>query len=314
MHLSWAMLLAVAAAAKNTTIGLETIEEGSKTVSVPMGDCHTIDSYEVTTVSVKKPCRFFTGPMCIGRQTLLRPGVHESDEPVPIWSVFCEDEPEHKLELRGCVSGPALYASQSASSARMSNDGNYNDALFCLRSLPAVLPKEQYPGVQDRFDDFVACTARSIRRPFDTTRAVSSAALTFVRCTGSPAPPPCSGSWRRRRSRSFSRCWTRAPRGRLGAHAAVHVALGPTMGDVFSSVQDPAFFLHHAMVDRLWGMWQEAGPGRRDALNGTAWMFDPPWATNVSVDTVVEFGVLGGPRKIADLMDPLAGQHCYIYS
>jgi hypothetical protein len=25
--------------------------------------------------------------------------VHESDEPVPIWSVFCEDEPEHKLEL-----------------------------------------------------------------------------------------------------------------------------------------------------------------------------------------------------------------------
>jgi hypothetical protein len=37
--------------------------------------------------------------MCIGRQTLLRPGVHESDEPVPIWSVFCEDEPEHKLEL-----------------------------------------------------------------------------------------------------------------------------------------------------------------------------------------------------------------------
>ncbi|EAL89415.1 putative polyphenol monooxygenase [Aspergillus fumigatus Af293] len=90
--------------------------------------------------------------------------------------------------------------------------------------------------------------------------------------------------------------------------------LDPTMGDVFSSVQDPAFFLHHAMVDRLWGMWQEAGPGRRDALNGTAWMFDPPWATNVSVDTVVEFGVLGGPRKIADLMDPLAGQHCYIYS
>ncbi|KAH1311573.1 hypothetical protein KXX47_005609 [Aspergillus fumigatus] len=98
------------------------------------------------------------------------------------------------------------------------------------------------------------------------------------------------------------------------AGAAADVALGPTMGDVFSSVQDPAFFLHHAMVDRLWGMWQEAGPGRRDALNGTAWMFDPPWATNVSVDTVVEFGVLGGPRKIADLMDPLAGQHCYIYS
>jgi hypothetical protein len=104
--------------------------------------------------------------------------------------------------------------------------------------------------------------------------------------------------------------------GRLGAHAAVHVALGPTMGDVFSSVQDPAFFLHHAMVDRLWGMWQDASPGpeRRYALNGTAWMFDPPWAPNVTVDTVVEFGILDGPRKVADLMDPLGWEYCYIYS
>ncbi|RHZ68788.1 hypothetical protein CDV55_107190 [Aspergillus turcosus] len=99
MHLSWVMLLIVSAAAKNTTIGLETIEEGSKSISVPLGDCHNLDSYEVMTVSVKKPCRFFTGPMCIGRTTLLKPGVHESDEPVPIWSVFCEDEPDQKLEL-----------------------------------------------------------------------------------------------------------------------------------------------------------------------------------------------------------------------
>jgi hypothetical protein len=102
--------------------------------------------------------------------------------------------------------------------------------------------------------------------------------------------------------------------GRLGAHAAGHVALGPTMGDVFSSVQDPAFFLHHAMVDRLWAMWQAASPQRRFALNGTAWMFDPPWAPNVTVDTVVEFGVLGGLKRVADLMDPLEGEYCYIYS
>ncbi|KAF7137129.1 hypothetical protein CNMCM5793_007193 [Aspergillus hiratsukae] len=102
--------------------------------------------------------------------------------------------------------------------------------------------------------------------------------------------------------------------GRIGAHAAGHVALGPTMGDVFASVQDPVFFLHHAMVDRLWGMWQVAGgPERRCALNGTGWMFDPPWATAVTVDTVVEFGILGSPRKIKELMDPFAGEYCYTY-
>ncbi|KAF4191525.1 hypothetical protein CNMCM8694_001712 [Aspergillus lentulus] len=33
---------------------------------------------------------------------------------------------------------------------------DYIDALFCLRSLPSILPNDQYPGVQDRFDDFVA--------------------------------------------------------------------------------------------------------------------------------------------------------------
>ncbi|RLL92908.1 hypothetical protein CFD26_100748 [Aspergillus turcosus] len=104
--------------------------------------------------------------------------------------------------------------------------------------------------------------------------------------------------------------------GQIGAHAAGHVALGPTMGDVFASPQDPAFFLHHAMVDRLWGMWQDAvpGPERRYALNGTGWMFDPPWATVVTVDTVVEFGVLGGSRRVKELMDPFAGEYCYTYA
>lgn len=33
---------------------------------------------------------------------------------------------------------------------------DYIDALFCLRSVPSILPNSQYPGVQDRFDDFVA--------------------------------------------------------------------------------------------------------------------------------------------------------------
>ncbi|KAH1269443.1 hypothetical protein KXX33_005128 [Aspergillus fumigatus] len=121
--------------------------------------------------------------------------------------------------------------------------------------------------------------------------------------------------------RCLERSFNARPLHRFAGAAAVQRILAAQTIQEFLAVldpstagPDPAFFLHHAMVDRLWGMWQEAGPGRRDALNGTAWMFDPPWATNVSVDTVVEFGVLGGPRKIADLMDPLAGQHCYIYS
>ncbi|EAW24774.1 putative polyphenol monooxygenase [Aspergillus fischeri NRRL 181] len=309
---------------------------------------------------------------------------------------------------------------------------DYIDALFCLRSLPSVLPNEEYPGVQDRFDDFVATHInytshihnngvflswhRHYLHLFETalrTECAFNGSIPYwnwplhpnltvsplfdnspsslsgdgiynpdelilcdeqVGCVGRgsgggcvtagpftfPAWPanmgplnfhdldelyrPLDPSAFRYNPRCLMRSFNARPlhrfagadavqqilaaqtiqeflavldpstAGRLGAHAAVHVALGPTMGDVFSSVQDPAFFLHHAMVDRLWGMWQDAGPERRYALNGTAWMFDPPWATDVTVDTVVEFGVLGGPRKIADLMDPLGGEYCYIYS
>jgi tyrosinase len=35
-------------------------------------------------------------------------------------------------------------------------------------------------------------------------------------------------------------------------HAAGHFSIGGDGGDVFSSPNDPAFFLHHAMVDRVW--------------------------------------------------------------
>ena len=44
----------------------------------------------------------------------------------------------------------------------------------------------------------------------------------------------------------------RFPDGFLGMHAAGHFSIGGDGGDVFSSPNDPAFFLHHAMVDRVW--------------------------------------------------------------
>lgn len=33
---------------------------------------------------------------------------------------------------------------------------NYIDALWCLRDIPSVLPSDQFPGVKDHLDDFVA--------------------------------------------------------------------------------------------------------------------------------------------------------------
>jgi tyrosinase len=44
-------------------------------------------------------------------------------------------------------------------------------------------------------------------------------------------------------------------------HNNVHVWTGGTMGQVPWAAYDPVFFAHHAMVDRLWRIWQDGNPG-----------------------------------------------------
>ncbi|CEJ61248.1 hypothetical protein PEBR_32547 [Penicillium brasilianum] len=83
------MLLSVTAKeAKKTMVGFET-EKASYGKDVELEDCTEIDEEEVYTISIKKHCRVFTGPLCTGRNTLLKPGDHSNKEPVPILSIFC---------------------------------------------------------------------------------------------------------------------------------------------------------------------------------------------------------------------------------
>lgn len=51
----------------------------------------------------------------------------------------------------------------------------------------------------------------------------------------------------------FNRVLDTSPK---GIHGAGHFVMGPVAMDVFSSPNDPAFWLHHANVDRLWAIWQ----------------------------------------------------------
>jgi tyrosinase len=46
-----------------------------------------------------------------------------------------------------------------------------------------------------------------------------------------------------------------------GLHNNMHVWTGGTMGEIPTAAFDPLFFSHHAMVDRLWRIWQVANPG-----------------------------------------------------
>jgi tyrosinase len=50
-------------------------------------------------------------------------------------------------------------------------------------------------------------------------------------------------------------------------HASVHVNIGGDMG-IMTSPTDPAFFLHHAMVDKVWADWQKLRPENKNAYSG----------------------------------------------
>jgi tyrosinase len=43
-------------------------------------------------------------------------------------------------------------------------------------------------------------------------------------------------------------------------HNGVHVWVGGTMSDIYTAAYDPIFWAHHAMIDRLWRLWQLRHP------------------------------------------------------
>lgn len=100
-----------------------------------------------------------------------------------------------------------------------------------------------------------------------------------------------------------------------GLHGGGHYAIGGTERDFFASTQDPIFFLHHAMIDRLWSAWQDAHPELRYTYNGTSTLLDPPGVTpEVDNATVLDFGILDNRTlTLGDVGDPMSGPYCYIY-
>ncbi|KAJ5961140.1 uncharacterized protein N7479_008290 [Penicillium vulpinum] len=107
---------------------------------------------------------------------------------------------------------------------------------------------------------------------------------------------------------------TLAARG-YGPHTAGHKAMTGTMEDFFSSPQDPAFMLHHGMVDRMWTIWQARDEkNHRFAINGTMTLHNYPLTPELTLETEFTFGILGQSKKMRELMDPEQGDYCYEYA
>lgn len=103
------------------------------------------------------------------------------------------------------------------------------------------------------------------------------------------------------------------PYGTLRLHGAGHYAMGGDGSDVFTSLNDPAFYLHHAMIDRMYWIWQVLHPAEAYKLNGTITFRNNPPSRNGTVDDLLEVGKLGAHVPIKDVLNTLGGTLCYIY-
>jgi tyrosinase len=106
--------------------------------------------------------------------------------------------------------------------------------------------------------------------------------------------------------------------GLLGVHISGHQTIGgDPAGDFYSSPGDPAFWLHHGMIDRVWWIWQNLDLEKRlKDVSMTMTMFNNPPTRNGTLEDSFDLGLLAGEWKMKDLMSTLGGlggEMCYVY-
>ncbi|KAF2669144.1 Di-copper centre-containing protein [Microthyrium microscopicum] len=92
-----------------------------------------------------------------------------------------------------------------------------------------------------------------------------------------------------------------------GFHNVGHGGVGGEMGDPFTSINDPIFFLHHTGIDRVWQMWQDQDLQKRISDTGTG----------LTLKTPIWMGLEAPDRPVGDVMDIInrdgKGFLCYKY-
>jgi len=103
--------------------------------------------------------------------------------------------------------------------------------------------------------------------------------------------------------------------GASGVHSAGHSGVNGEMRNLWSSMNDPLFFMHHANIDRLWALWQSLKPQYGHDFGGYIW---PNGTGIMTVDYPVEMFPWIAPdvpiRKILDTQNKDGrGVLCYKY-
>ena len=108
----------------------------------------------------------------------------------------------------------------------------------------------------------------------------------------------------------------------IGPHGGIHYVIGGDPGgDLFTSPADPAFWVHHGQMNRLWSSWQlldlSGGRFKEDQMNGgeyghMTWANEPP-SRKARFDDVLHMGYAAESTTIGEVMSTLGGELCYLY-
>lgn len=103
--------------------------------------------------------------------------------------------------------------------------------------------------------------------------------------------------------------------GGTGVHGVGHFSVGGDPGgDFYISPNEPSFWLHHGMIDRIWTIWQSLDyDNRRMAMEGGTSMMGG--GSPQSLSDPVHMNVVGETYLISDLMSTVdgPGPFCYVY-
>lgn len=83
-----------------------------------------------------------------------------------------------------------------------------------------------------------------------------------------------------------------------GPHNTVHTWVGGatgTMSSISTAPADPLFWLHHAMIDKIWADWQVTHPGLGPTLVAPNTIMDPWTETANSLQSITTLGYSYGP-------------------
>jgi tyrosinase len=102
--------------------------------------------------------------------------------------------------------------------------------------------------------------------------------------------------------------------GGTGVHSGAHFTIGSDPGgDFYTSPGDPAFWLLHAMIDRIWYIWQSQDlQNRMQVIAGGTAMFGGNTLGTLN-DIVNITYVAKVVPQLKDLMSTVDGLFCYVY-